>query len=191
MNKLRDLRFIKVSKAGDWGEGSEIKIFRDDLPFALDALQWICPDILDFGIPQKDEKPIAEVALPGRFSILLDENIISEIVENWKLLGKQYKSYQDVFKPENDSKYIIPALSYLISKVNGEDAELPAWISTVSRDRCCWRRAVLPHFCRPTPMSGHPFSNRLPALKFTVRYQNVSTIAKQRNDGNSICSRPS
>ena len=130
MHNLKNLRFVKKTMTGDWGEISTIKIRREDFPLALNALQWECSDILDFQIPISDEA-VSEIEIPGYFSALLDEKDISALVENYKLLGPHYTSLQSVFKSENDAKWLVPAVTYLISKANGEDAELASWVSHI------------------------------------------------------------
>ena len=128
LKRLKGLRFIK-KREGDWNETSTIKIKQEDLPDALSALQWACLDQLNFNLTPAIVAPICEVELPGRFSVLLDQQIVADLVETWKLLRNRYPKHEDIFK--DDIKWIVPTMAYLLDKTAGKDVELPAWISRI------------------------------------------------------------
>ena len=143
MIDLKNLRFAKSNKT-DKSQWSTLQIKKEDIKDAMIAFSWACQDYMhDFAIPQytigpqgssvpiKYDEPVNNVEIPGRFSVQFSANGISEIIETWKVLGEHYSHYQDIFKPGNDSKWMVPTLSYLIDKVEGKDTKLPEWISHI------------------------------------------------------------
>ena len=136
LKELRRLRFIK-SSGSDWNDTSTIQIKQEDLPEALAALQWACEDLLNFNLTPTNKANICNVELPGRFSVLLENSdiVVSNLVENWRLLKDRYTSFEDIFKTENDIKWIQEALLYLIDMAEGLDAKLPPWVREVLKIR--------------------------------------------------------
>ena len=134
LKKLRGLRFVK-KREGDWNDTSEIKVLPENINDILPALQWACEDQLNFSLTPYDETT-CQIQLPGRFSILLDsEKILHDLVQVWKILGNKYPKFEDIFKTENDIKWIQETLLYLIDMAEGSDAKLPAWVRHVLKIR--------------------------------------------------------
>lgn len=127
-----DIAGGKYSSTLDKYEYTTLRIRSEDADFAFDALKFTCIDDINFTFVPKGTGPVLTVEVPGRFSPSIDnENVISEIVETFQLLGDHYQKYQDIFNPKNDIKFLVPAVTYLISKANGEDAELEPWVSHI------------------------------------------------------------
>ena len=142
MNSLNSFKNLKFRRAEKRDEFSKLMIKKSDISKAVSALSWVIEDYLDLCLTQfkpgqtqgsivavtYDTDP-AQVEIPGKFSMELSAEDISNICRDFSLLHQHYPNYSQLIEPEFSPQLSTEIFSVLIEKVieGKANAKLPEW----------------------------------------------------------------
>ena len=140
IEKITDLdgKTRKVERGGemrpmhDRADCQTLKIKESDFKFFVPAIQWILGSqhCFCFTVPERltpDAEGHLLIDLPGMLTPDLSPADVTEICADWKLLGKRFPIYTDIFKTTGDK--MLWDLILILLEANRQN--LPEWASRI------------------------------------------------------------